>query len=165
MRAQLFFLSITFCLLNTVGFTQVVAERVDEKQIGSSRYFIGKERELLMSVNVLGPVGRPGEYTVPSQTDLVSLIAYAGGFQENAKINDIKIIRSKGDQKEPDIIKINLEKFYASGDQRQTPLLLPDDTVIIANRKVVTTRTVTEVVRGIAYVAEVVYIFFLISKE
>lgn len=165
MRALLFFLSITFFLSNTAGFSQEVAERVDEKQIGGSRYFIGKDRELLMSVNVLGPVGRPGEYTVPSETDLVSLIAYAGGFQENARINDVKIIRKKGDPKNPDVIKVNLEKFYASGDQEQTPLLKPDDTVIIADRKLVTTRAVTEVARGIAYVAQVVYIFFLISRE
>ncbi len=165
MRAFLFFLLITFCLATTAGFSQQVAERADEKQIEDSRYFIGKEHELLMSVNILGSVSKPGQYMVPSETDLISVIAYAGGFREDAKINEIKIVRKMGDHGKPKIMKIDLEKFYVAGDQRLTPPLKPDDVVIIANKKSVTTRTIADIVRTVSYVAQVIYIYVLIEKK
>jgi hypothetical protein len=58
-----------------------------------------------------------------------------------------------------------LEKFYATGDQRQALRLLPDDTVIIDRRQSVPLKTMADIARGAAYVAQVVYIFFLINGE
>jgi protein involved in polysaccharide export with SLBB domain len=143
----------------------VVAERADEKHIEDSRYFIGKEHELLMSVNILGSVSKPGQYMVPSETDLISLIAYAGGFREDAKINEIKIVRRVGDRGKPNVMKIDLEKFYIAGDQQLTPPLKPDDVVMIANRKSMTAKTIADIVRTVSYVAQVIYIYVLIERK
>ena len=102
---------------------------------------------------------------VPTATDLIALVAYAGGFREEAKINEVKIVRVVGNQKKPNVMKINLEKFYATGDRQSTPPLMPDDTIIIGNKKSVKTKTVAEVVRSLAYAAQIVYIFVLIDRN
>jgi len=151
--------------LTTSGFAQDPPVQRDEKQFEASRYFLGEERELLISVNILGPVNKPGQYMIPSETDLISLIAYAGGFREDAKIKDVKIVRRMGDHAKPNIMKINLEKFYTSGDQQLTPPLMPDDTVIIGKKSLVTSGVVADIFRSVAFAAQTIYIVYLISKD
>jgi hypothetical protein len=163
---HLFLTSFTLCLASAAAFCQDGAEPpfVDKNNI-ASRYFLGKEHELLMAVNILGPVSKPGQYMLPSETDLISLVAYAGGFKVEAKTSDIKIVRKMGNQEQPKVIKVDLTKYPSTGDQKLSPLLMPDDTVIIGDRKVVPMKTVAEIARTVAYIAEVVYIFYLIDRR
>ena len=44
-----------------------------------AQYFLGTDDQLLIKVNVWGFVAKPGQYLVPSGTDLISLISFAGG--------------------------------------------------------------------------------------
>ena len=59
----------------------------------ASFYYIGKPGELTMQINLWGAVKNPGRYEVPSSTDLVQLLSYAGGPLESATLDDIKITR------------------------------------------------------------------------
>jgi hypothetical protein len=59
----------------------------------ASYYYIGKPGELTMTVNLWGAVKTPGRYEVPSSTDLVQLLSYAGGPLEIASRDDIKVTR------------------------------------------------------------------------
>lgn len=159
-----FFLSFIFGLVATVGFAQELPTLPEEKNVAASRYFLGKEHELLIPVNILGPVNKPGQYMLPSETDLISLVAYAGGFKDEAKTNDIRIVRKMGNEEQPKIIRIDLTKYLTNGDQKLTPLLMPDDTVIIANKKLVPMKTIAEIARTAAYIAQAVYLFYLIDQ-
>jgi hypothetical protein len=106
-----------------------------------SRYYLGKEEQMLLPVNILGLVQKPGQYMVPYRTDLISLIAFAGGFREDAKINEIKIVRvaiangvngNSSRKARSRVFKVDVKKFFETGDQRQIPQLMPDDTVIVS---------------------------------
>lgn len=57
-------------------------------------YYLGEQDELLIKVNIWGFVERPGQYMVPTGTDLISLISFAGGPREQAKLNKVKLIRN-----------------------------------------------------------------------
>lgn len=57
-------------------------------------YYLGEQDELLMRVNIWGFVRQPGQYMVPKDIDLISLISFAGGPSEQAKIKKIKVIRN-----------------------------------------------------------------------
>ncbi len=57
-------------------------------------YYLGEQDELLIKVNVWGFVQNPGQYMVPNGTDLISLISFAGGPREQAKLNKVKLIRN-----------------------------------------------------------------------
>jgi SLBB domain len=60
----------------------------------AAQYYLGDQDELLIKVNIWGFVRRPGQYMVPKDTDLISLISFAGGPLDQAKMKKIKIIRS-----------------------------------------------------------------------
>ena len=56
-------------------------------------YYIAKPGEITMQVNVWGFVQKPGRYEIPISTDLVELLSYAGGPEQYAKLDGVKIIR------------------------------------------------------------------------
>ncbi|MEK7728579.1 MAG: SLBB domain-containing protein [candidate division KSB1 bacterium] len=98
LRAALLLLSaVVSSFLSTASFAQEA--EVDETKTKSAtpyrgaQYFLGDEDELLMRVNIWGFVRKPGQYMVPTDTDLISLISFAGGPVEQAKVKAIKIVR------------------------------------------------------------------------
>jgi hypothetical protein len=69
----------------------------EQPDLGRSRaaqYYLGDQDELLIKVNIWGLVRRPGQYMVPKDTDLISLISFAGGPLDQARMKKIKVIRS-----------------------------------------------------------------------
>lgn len=96
----------------------------------ASQYYLGREDELLIPVNVWGFVKNPGQYMVPNNTDLIALLSYAGGPNENAKISTIKIVRNdpkRGNQ----VWKVDVKKYLDTADSRLIPPLKPGDTIIV----------------------------------
>jgi polysaccharide biosynthesis/export protein len=51
-----------------------------------------------LSLSVVGQVGKPGVYYIGSPMTVLDLLARVGGFQENAKRKQIKIVRQDGDK-------------------------------------------------------------------
>ncbi len=69
----------------------------DQPDLGRPRaaqYYLGEQDELLIKVNIWGLVRRPGQYMVPKDTDLISLISFAGGPLDQARMKKIKVIRA-----------------------------------------------------------------------
>jgi hypothetical protein len=69
-------------------------EQPDFGRSRAAQYYLGEQDELLIKVNIWGLVRRPGQYMVPKDTDLISLISFAGGPLDEARMKKIKIIRS-----------------------------------------------------------------------
>ncbi|MCB0361783.1 MAG: SLBB domain-containing protein [Bdellovibrionales bacterium] len=64
----------------------------------ASEYYVGKEYgKPLVAVVLVGGVGKAGIYHVPLGTDLAQLLAYAGGANEKADIEQISIRRSSSE--------------------------------------------------------------------
>jgi len=106
---------------------------VDGQQIGrnlGAKYYLGSDDEFLVPVNIWGFVQKPGQYMVPNNTDLISLLSYAGGPKESAKINKIRIVRDDPDSQNQ-IIEVNVKKYLKTGNQDIIPLLKPGDTIIV----------------------------------
>jgi hypothetical protein len=96
----------------------------------AAQYYLGTSDELLIPVNIWGFVQKPGQYMVPDNTDLVALLSFAGGPNENARLNEIRIIRN--DPKRGNLVyKIDVKKFVETADQRLIPTLRPGDTIIV----------------------------------
>jgi hypothetical protein len=126
------------CIVLSLGLLLVYTSQTAYGQEGGTypsrnrgaQYFLGSEDELLVPVNIWGFVNRPGQYMVHANTDLISLLSFAGGPTESAKISRIEIVRS--DLKEGNrIYKVNVKKFLATADGRLIPTLKPGDTVIV----------------------------------
>ncbi len=133
-----------------------------------SRYIVGKEEQMLLPVNVLGLVQRPGQYLVPFRTDLISVIAYAGGFSENAKINEIKIVRSavvESNSGMARVIKVDLKRYFEQGDKTQIPQIMPDDTIIVAGTARQTLNAFMGFVRDVLVVAQLIFIIDRTTRD
>ncbi|MBW6514225.1 MAG: SLBB domain-containing protein [Candidatus Syntrophosphaera sp.] len=78
--------------------------------------------KLKMNVYVLGRVNKPGLYLVPDDTDFITLLALAGGPDEDAKLSKIRIIRPANNnidvESEAQIIWINLTKYMETADNK-----------------------------------------------
>ena len=125
-----------------------------------AQYFLGTQDELLIKVNIWGFVRKPGQYMVPKDTDLISLISFAGGPLEQAKINKVKIIRAAEFNNAPQsqrpnqndllvasrsnnvelnklaspgqqVIEVNIKKYLETGRQELIPELRPGDTIVL----------------------------------
>ncbi len=96
----------------------------------ASQYKLGSEDELLVPINIWGFVLKPGQYMVPNNTDLVSLLSYAGGPNESAKISNVRIVRSNT-QNGNMVYNINIKKYLDTADARLIPTLKPGDTIIV----------------------------------
>lgn len=106
---------------------------VNAQQLGrnlGAKYYLGSDDELLVPVNIWGFVQKPGQYMVPNNTDLISLISYAGGPKESARISKIRLVRHTPDAGEK-VIEINVKKYLQTGNQDLIPLLKPGDTIVI----------------------------------
>ena len=61
----------------------------------AAQYYLGENDEILVPVNIWGFVRLPGQYFVPNNTDLISLLSFAGGPTEDAKISNIIDIKAQ----------------------------------------------------------------------
>ena len=70
---------------------------------------------------------------VPYDTDLISLLSYAGGPREEAKIKSIKVVRPGKNPSSSDlVINVDVKKFLQSGKAADIPVLKPGDTVVVS---------------------------------
>jgi len=99
----------------------------------AAQYFLGSQDQVTMAVNVWGFVNKPGQYMVPYDTDLISLLSYAGGPREEAKIKSIKVVRPGKNPSSSDlVINVDVKKFLQSGKAADIPVLKPGDTVVVS---------------------------------
>jgi polysaccharide biosynthesis/export protein len=103
----------------------------DPSEPAASRYAIrpGLENELRIDVQVWGQVTRPGQYSVPDQTDLIGLISYAGGPTEDAKLKSVQVLSRLAPTDR--VRRVDLEAFMRTGDPTMIPRLSPGDVVLV----------------------------------
>ena len=128
-----------------------------------ARYFIGDENQLMMLVNVWGKVEKPGQYIVPSDTDLITLISVAGGPADKSRLDNVKVVRSSSSGSE--VIEVNIKKFLKTGDQGLIPDLQPEDTIIVSGSMWHIFTSVIQVVSQLAIVANVYYLASLAANR
>ena len=131
----------------------------------ASYYYIAKPGELTMQVNVWGFVKNPGRYEVPSSTDLIQLLSFAGGPIQYAKLDEVKLTRlilndSTGAKREFVLNLEHLDKLNQS-----SLVLYPGDTIFIDHTAWLTIRDVFSVVTTAAIITSAVAQLILVSKR
>src|SRR4051812_16725778 len=94
-------IALIFSFFSMSAFSQDLTSGLAvSKELGSGRMGSGSEfvsgdypGAVLMRVNLWGAVGKPGIHFVPAQTDLVTLLSFAGGPSEAAKMSGLYIKR------------------------------------------------------------------------
>ena len=127
-----------------------------------AQYFIGDENQLLMKINVWGRVEKPGQYYVPSDTDLITLISVAGGPADKSRLDNVRVVRAVSSGSE--VIHVDIKKYLKTGDRNLIPDLMPEDTVLVSGSMWYLLSSVIQVVAQLAIVANVYYLATLANK-
>lgn len=97
-------------------------------------YFTDDYGNILMIVNVLGEVNRPGPVVVRENADFSTLLANAGGIKSTANMKKVVVSRREPDRAGLQTYKLNLKEYYKDGDRSKFIVLKPNDSVIIPKK-------------------------------
>ncbi len=84
--------------------------------------------EILVSVKVLGAVKSAGIYHIPKRTDLVTLLALAGGLAPNA--DDRQVVIKRRSRDEETVTVVDLSRIMTTAGAA-SPFLETDDVVLV----------------------------------
>jgi|GEM_PF-1853345 len=82
----------------------------------------------LIRVNIVRGAAASGKYFVPPKTDLLELVALAGGLNADADDTDISVRRRKGARDE--VYSLNLREYMS--DNEAKPFYFEDNDVVFA---------------------------------
>lgn len=135
--------------------------------VSPSAYYYGKGEGVLIDVNLWGQVGKPGKYFVPYTTDIISLISIAGGPRNNAKLDEVRIIRYA--QKDTTIVeriaRVNIKRFIEYGEQSNIPSLIRGDTVIVPGDALSVFQTFVGIVSSLSVVINTILLIVLLNNN
>jgi hypothetical protein len=98
-------------------------------------YFTDDSGNILMLINVLGEVNRPGQIVVRENADFAAIFALVGGLKKTANLKKVLVARQEPDKSGVQAYKIDLKHFYQEGDRSSFIALKPNDTIIIPEKK------------------------------
>ena len=96
----------------------------------AAQFYLGERNAIHITVNVWGQVRLPGQYHIPSGTDLLTLVSAAGGPTENSRLDNVRIVRRFNQREE--ILEIDVRRFLKTGDVSLIPELNPGDTILVS---------------------------------
>ncbi|MGA7161619.1 MAG: hypothetical protein WBZ48_11495 [Bacteroidota bacterium] len=134
--------ALSFVIAAVVGYVQMFAQVPTQTEINVSKqteqsrpgyFFYAKPFEVTMTVNLWGEIPQQGVYVVPTTTDIVQLLSYAGGPRDRSNLDDVLIYRVSGkkDQKLRILKTINVRDIL---EGRSDPVLLAPGDMIVVKR-------------------------------
>lgn len=106
--------------------------KIDGRASGNE-YFSGNQPgTILMKVNLWGAVLKPGIHHVPTKTNLITLLSYAGGPNDKALLDEVVIKREQGGKSKR--IRVDVQQLLNEASHH-TVTLEPNDIVMIPSDK------------------------------
>ena len=167
--------NIPFVFLFTIlAVSQAAAQVSTETELGASKqssfsrpgyYFYAKPFEVTMTVNLCGEVPQQGVYVLPTNTDIIQLISFAGGPKERSNLEDVLLYRTspKKDQKARIMMKINLRDIL-EGRSPTIPLSPGDMIVVKTNPEGMSLQEVLTIVSTVSTLAVLGVTIYNIKK-
>ena len=130
----------SIALIMTILFNWTTAQDLDTGTYSqdipnsSQRYFTDEDSNVRMWINIWGHVNKPGNYLVYSTTDVITVLAMAGGLKSGAAIDRIKLFREIPDKYGNQTYIINMEDFTESGERKYFPVVLPNDAFFVPQK-------------------------------
>jgi len=85
-------------------------------------------------IYVFGGVRKAGIMPMPEENTLLSAIGQAGGPLENARLDDVRVLRLVPESSEPMVLRSNLSKLIKDGDPAQNISLESGDVVFVPQK-------------------------------
>ena len=128
---------VSLPLLNDVAVAGKTPEQVAQGLIEAANKFMKESPEVTVSVReihsrrvfVLGKVASPGKYDLVGDTNVLQILAMAGGLLEYADAKNIVIIRTANGQEQR--LRFNYNDALKGKNVKQNVVLQPGDTIVI----------------------------------
>lgn len=129
----------------------------------TQEYFAeGYQGEVLLSVKVIGAVRLPGIYHVPKKTDLVTLVAMAGGTLPTADLEKVFIKRRAKDKESVVSVDLNLS---LSKEGTAIPIIEADDIVTVQAKEPVISQESLSILGFVASILSILISGLIINKQ
>lgn len=104
------------------------------QSVGQAEYFnSNKDKRMMIQVNILSGVARPGIHQVPDNVNLMDALALAGGLTSEADYEKVFVKRRAADKASYNTVQYDLQELI--DDRKQGfPLLQNQDTILIDAR-------------------------------
>jgi polysaccharide export outer membrane protein len=96
--------------------------------------YIPRISDTASKVYIFGEVKSPGIYPFSGSLTLLDVIAQAGGYSKDARLDSVKVVR--GNISDPDVISCNLGEIIKKGNMMKNVQLLNNDLVYIPKSKI-----------------------------
>ncbi|HVO72969.1 MAG TPA: SLBB domain-containing protein [Ignavibacteriaceae bacterium] len=115
--------------------TELGSQNFNQRYYSSGYYDFSDPGSINIKIAVWGFVRYPGKYLVPEYTSITDLLSFAGGPNEEANLDDVRLYRVFEDGKEQ-MIKINYddlmwEDHLSQNSKRNVPKIQPSDILIV----------------------------------
>ena len=128
---------VTMPLVGTIdvnGLTAVeLASRIDEslrgRYVRDPQVTVTIKGSVSQVVTVDGEIENPGTYPVTNQSTLLRALALSGGFTENAKLDDVVILRTVGQRRMAGLYNVSQIRRGVYVD----PPIYPNDVVVVGD--------------------------------
>jgi hypothetical protein len=139
---------------------------------GTNYYNYSEKDKINIEVSVWGYVKSPGKYLIPKGTSFIDLVSLTGGPLSEAKLDDIRIVRTKNDSlgiKKDIIINLNYNDYLwedkISSTKKLNPELLPGDIILIpGGPKYFFRENITLILTGVTTLTSVAVLLVTIFK-
>jgi len=145
--AYLFSFTLVTSRRSVAEFTPSIMEGVKQTQkyTRADEYFSELyQGEILVPVHLLGSVGKPGVYHIPKQTDIIRLLALAGGTRADANLEDVSIKRRSEETER--VINLNLKQLVNEKGTGRPINLEANDIVLVSPKEPVISPNTVQVV-------------------
>ncbi len=155
--------TITF-LFSTNTFAESVSSFFEIKEPPRAAEYIYRSspKESLIGVQLLGAVKNPGIYYIPTNTDVLKLLALAGG-SEDADLSEILV--RKIDPTQAGVYELDIKKLMKSTSNVKPFKLAQDDFVYVPKREPWISSDVSKTITILSLVATIVLTGVLIDKN
>jgi len=156
----LFFTSL---IISSRGFAETAASFLEVKEPPRAAEYIYRSspKESLIGVQLLGAVRNPGIYYIPSNTDVLKLLALAGGTEE-ADLSEILV--RKTDPTQAGVYELDVKKLMTTTTAKPFRLT-QDDFVYIPKKEPWISNDVSKTITIVSLVATIVLTAVLIDKN
>jgi competence protein ComEA len=151
-------------LFSTNGFAQSASSFFEIKEPPRAAEYIYRSspKESLIGVQLLGAVKNPGIYYIPTNTDVLKLLALAGG-SEDADLSEILV--RKTDPTQAGVYELDVKKLMKSTANVKPFKLAQDDFVYVPKREPWISNDVSKTITIVSLIATIVLTGVLIDKN
>ena len=157
-------LILNLILLSSIAFAQDEVFSLKKAVPNNTQeYYAGAlPGSVMMKVNILGAIHKPGVYNVPINSELNSVLSYAGGPTIDAKLDQVMVRSKQGATNK--IKRVDLEEFF--NDEKSNPYKLkPDDYVYIEQKQKIISNEILQTTTLVSSILGIVVAMVIIDQR